>query len=62
MDAKTHVRTVAQEAPASTQEQVQRNGNGMWQKFAEPRGWAAKWDGFALAGAVQRRNANAPDS
>ena len=61
MDAKNRVRTVDQEAPASTQERVQRNGKEIWQKFAEPRGWAAKWDGFALAGAVQRRNANTPD-
>jgi len=59
MDPKNRVRTVDQKAPAQTQERVQRNGNE--NKFAEPRGWAAKWDGFALAGAVQRRNANTPD-
>ena len=61
MDPKTRGETVAQGTPASAEEQVQRNGDEKWRKFREPRGWAAKWDGFALAGAVQRRRESNPD-
>jgi hypothetical protein len=61
MDPKTRGGTVTQRTPASTEEQVQKNADEKWLKFREPRGWAAKWDGFALTGAVQRRNANTPD-
>jgi hypothetical protein len=28
--------------------QARENGRGVWRKFAEPRGWALKWDGTAL--------------
>jgi hypothetical protein len=30
--------------------------DGRWEKFAQPRGWALKWDGAALAG-IQARQA-----
>jgi hypothetical protein len=62
MDSKTRGGTVAQGTPDSTEEQVQKNGDEKWQKFAEPRGWAVKWDGFALAGMEERRNRNVPPS
>jgi len=46
----------AQDATGSTQEQVRTDG--MWRKFAEPRGWAAKWDGAALDGFGDRERQN----
>jgi hypothetical protein len=60
MDPKTRGGKVAQGTPASTEEQVQKNADEKWLKFREPRGWAAKWDGFALAGAVERRREGNP--
>ena len=48
----------AQDATGSTQEQVR--ADGMWRKFAEPRGWAVKWDGAALDGMPGRRDRVAP--
>ena len=61
MDPKTRGGEVAQGTPASEEEQVHKNGRETWQKFREPRGWAAKWDGFALAGAVERRRESNPN-
>ena len=61
MDPKTRAGTVAPGTPASEEEQVHMNGRETWQKFREPRGWAAKWDGFALAGAVERRRERNPN-
>ena len=29
--------------------------NGTWRKFAEPRGWAVKWDRFGLPGVRERQ-------
>ena len=29
--------------------------NSTWRKFAEPRGWAVKWDGFGLPGVRERQ-------
>ena len=48
----------AQDAAGSTQEQMR--ADGMWRKFAEPRGWAAKWDGAALDGMPERRDRVSP--
>jgi hypothetical protein len=45
----------AEEAPASTLEQITRNGNGARREFANPQGWALKWDGAALARASAPR-------
>ena len=61
MDPKTRGKKVAKGTPASTEEQVHKNSDEKWLKFKEPRGWAAKWDGFALAGAVERRREGNPD-
>jgi len=61
MDPKKRGEKAAKGTPASTEEQVHKNGDQKWQKFREPRGWAAKWDGFALAGAVERRREGNPD-
>ena len=60
MDPKTRGETVARGTPASAEQQAQMNADGKWQKFREPRGWAAKWDGFALAGVVERRRESNP--
>jgi len=46
----------AQDATGSNQEQVR--ADGMWRKFTEPRGWAAKWDGAVLDGFGDRERQN----
>ena len=60
MDAQTGVQMVAQDAASSTQEQARENGAAPWNKFAEPRGWALKWDGFALSRMEERSNGHTP--
>ena len=60
MDAQTRVQMAAQDAASSTQKQVRESGNGTWRKFAEPRSWALKWDGFALARMGEQRNGHTP--
>ena len=48
-----------EEAPSRpAAEQGAGRDNGAWEKFAEPRGWALKWDGMALAGVLERRSGN----
>lgn len=46
----------------SPAEQEPTRDNGTWRKFAEPRGWAVKWDGFALPGVRERPAENAQAS
>jgi hypothetical protein len=43
-----------QEVARTTAEQTPEVSGGAWEKFAEPRGWALKWDGFSLH-RVQKR-------
>ena len=59
MAAQNRVQTSAQEATRPAGKQVQEDRNGA-QKFAEPRGWALKWDGFALSMMGERRNGRTP--
>jgi len=43
---------------------TQREGSGQdggWRKFAEPRGWSVRWDGFALSRIWDRRNGRPSD-
>ena len=40
----------ARDAARSTQGQARADRPATHEKFAEPRGWALRWDGFALAG------------
>ena len=52
--------TTDQAAPfSSSAEDGAAKGNGTWRKFAEPRGWAVKWDGFGLPGVRDRQVGNA---
>jgi len=37
------------EAPVPEAGQGASVNGAAWEKFGEPRGWAAKWDGFALS-------------
>ena len=60
MEPKDRSQKAAEDATSSTEEQVRADGTGDWRKFAEPRGWALKWDGFALGGAPERRDGYAP--
>jgi hypothetical protein len=70
MNAQDHVQMSAQEAAGSTTEQARRgslhserepeNSDGTWRKFAEPRAWALKWDGFALSKTGERRDGRVP--
>ena len=55
MAAQNRVQTSAQETTRSVKEPVQEKENAA-AKFAEPRGWALKWDGFALFTMGERRN------
>ena len=61
MAAQNRVQTSAQEATRSAREPVQEKKDGA-RKFAEPRGWALKWDGFALSMVGERRNRRTPTS
>ena len=60
MEPKNRSQKAAQDATSSTQEQVRADGEGTWRKFAEPRGWALRWDGFALSGAPEHRGRHVP--
>ena len=62
MDAQNRTQGSAQQAARSAEEQAQDTSNGTWRKFAEPRGWALKWDGFALAGVGEPQNGRVPSS
>jgi len=59
MTAQDRVRTSAREGAGSTGERVQERRSGTRKKFAEPRGWALKWDGFALSGMGEQRRLSA---
>jgi hypothetical protein len=54
MAAQNRVQTSAQETTRSAREPVPENKDAA--KFAEPRGWALKWDGFALSMMGEQRN------
>jgi hypothetical protein len=60
MAAQNRVQTSAQGATRSAGERVQENRSGAREKFPEPRGWALKWDGFALSMVRERRNGRTP--
>ena len=60
MEPKDRSQKAAQDATSSTEEQVRADQQIAREKFAEPRGWALKWDGFALGGAPERRGRHAP--
>ena len=49
----------AKDSARSTQGQARTGQPSTREKFAEPRGWALRWDGFALAGGG--RNAQGKD-
>ncbi|HQE93757.1 MAG TPA: hypothetical protein PLH19_13205 [Anaerolineae bacterium] len=36
-----------------------RHDGRLWESFPEPRGWAMRWDGFALSGSAQRNGHDA---
>ncbi|MDY6877060.1 MAG: hypothetical protein SWK90_12765 [Chloroflexota bacterium] len=55
MDAQDRVRGGTQEADCPTAEQRPAGGSGAREKFAEPRGWAMKWDGFGLSESGARK-------
>ena len=55
MAAQNRVQTSDQETTRSAREPVQENKDAAV-KFTEPRGWALKWDGFALSTMGERRN------
>ena len=57
MDAQDRVRKSAQEATRPTAEQGLQDSSRACEEFAEPRGWALKWDGFALSGILDRSGA-----
>ena len=59
MTAHDHVRTSAREGAGSSREQAQGKKGGAREKFAEPRGWSLKWDGFALSGMGEQRRLSA---
>jgi hypothetical protein len=60
MKAQNRDQMFAQQAAGSTAEQVQGSSKETWKKFAEPRGWALKWDGFALSEIEEWQNGRAP--
>ncbi|HOT90450.1 MAG TPA: hypothetical protein PLJ78_14790 [Anaerolineae bacterium] len=35
-----------------------RHNGRLWESFPEPRGWAARWDGFALDLSARRNGHN----
>jgi hypothetical protein len=39
-----------QETPSGATTRQATAKSDMWRKFAEPRGWALRWDGVALSG------------
>lgn len=59
MDAQDRVQRFAREADCSTAGQALEGSDETRTKFAEPRGWALKWDGFALSEAEERQNERA---
>ncbi len=60
MDAQNRTRMFAQEAACSTAERRLGSSKGVREKFAEPRGWALKWDRFALSEIGERQDKQAP--
>ncbi len=55
MDAQNATRqpsqkAARQETPADTTTRQVTAKSSTWRKFAEPRGWALRWDGVALSG------------
>ena len=60
MTAHDRVPTSAREGAGSTGEQAQGRRSGARKRFAEPRGWALKWDGVALSRLENRRNGHTP--
>jgi len=55
MDAKNRVQRSTKEPARAetlfqpTAEQEPVGNKRVWEKFAKPRGWALRWDGFALS-------------
>ena len=60
MNARNRGQTSTRQAPRPEVEQGREHGNGTWHKFAEPRGWALKWDGFALSEIGEHQNGRMP--
>jgi len=50
----------ALEVARSRAEQVLENSDATWEKLPEPRGWAPKWDGFALSEIREQQKGPAP--
>ena len=56
MNARNRGRMPTREASRSTVVQGVERSDGTWREFAEPRGWALKWDGFALSEIGEHQN------
>ncbi len=53
--------TVNQNEQVAVEQQVAeepRHNGRLWESFPEPRGWPARWDGFALDQSAQRSRHN----
>jgi hypothetical protein len=58
MDAQNPFQTLMSgrhEVARTAAEQTPEVSGGAREKFAEPRGWALKWDGFSLLGVQNRQ-------
>ncbi len=60
MDAQNRAQGPTQEADHSTAKPEPKNSNRAREKFAEPRGWAMKWDGFGLSEIGTRQDRDIP--
>ena len=62
MDAQNRARRFAQETACSTAEQGPEHSSEAWRStvFAEPRGWALRWDRFALSEIRERQGEFTP--
>ena len=60
MNARNRGQTSTRQAPRSAAAQGVERSDGTWRKFAEPRGWALKWDGSALAEIGKHQNVRMP--
>jgi len=49
--------TVKQNEQVMVAVEPRYNGR-LWESFPEPRGWSARWDGFALDHSAQRNGHN----